>query len=697
MQSIVSKGKNINEAIILGLEVMESTKKDVVIEIIQNETKGFLGIGSKEAIVKITKNKTGSLSKSTDKHWENKFNLVEEFSAEHSEEPIEHMVNLLSETEKNDTNEVTEQETLEGKACVWVKDGQLFYQSTSTHFPLVTINDDIKLFKNDKLITERNPILSENGTYKLKVENEVKETKWNVSIDNLRLKVILNIEPGYMINRKIVDIEPLEHIEITVEEEKVINNTLTYEEIIQKLERLGVKHGFNQYEILNAMAATEPSSFEIASGKEATSGQDGWIKILVDMNTQSGPIEKDDGTVDYREIKTIPNVEKGKVIGSVYPPIPGQLGCTVTNEPLPAKQTFPIIIKAGKGVITVGDKIVATESGRPYFEQRGQLVKISIKSKLTHTGNVDLTSGNIRFLGDVEIQGDVEERMLVEADGDIIVHKTVSASTLNSSGAIVTYGNVISSEISAGKNNMLVSELGHLLGILHQNTENMITLIEQLTKSPAFKSNDFSRGGLQPLIRILLEKRFKSFTDLAKKYVEVVRKGEDYLDEDEGWRQVGVSLSQFFLSLTNSIPSIDSIVRLSQKMKELHELSKTPVEPDSYITISNAMNSRLYSSGNILILGQGCINTKIHAGGQLKISGTLRGGEVYGRLGVDINEGGSESGIATIIAVPNDQTIKINKAVVGTILKFGNISHKLTDTKFNVIARLDENDRVIFE
>jgi uncharacterized protein (DUF342 family) len=413
------------------------------------------------------------------------------------------------------------------------------------------------------------------------------------------------------------------------------------------------------------------------------------------MDTQAGLKEKEDGRVDFREVKMIPTVERGTIIAVVHPPIPGQLGYTVTNEPIPPKQTFPIVLVAGNGIVVVEDKIVSTESGRPLIEQRGQQVKVSNMPKLTHLGNVDLSTGNIHFMGDVEISGEVEERMVVETDGDICVYKSVNFASLTASRAITTFGNIIGSELSAGKNNLLVDELSHLLGNIHQHIEKIISLIQQLTLSAAFKSSDFSRGGLQPLIRIILEKKFKTFPPLVKKYVTVVQRGEKFLNDD--WREVSVLLTQLFLTLTNEITSLERIEQLSQKIKKLHEFSKIPIEPNSYITIPNAQNSSLYCSGNILILGNGCINTKVHAGGTLKINGILRGGEVYGRLGVEINEVGSESRTPTVITVPNDQKIKINKAMEGTILKIGNVKHTLKDTRYRINALLNENEEIVFE
>ncbi len=693
MQSIISKGKDINEAVKIGLELLEATKIEVDIEIIQYQTKGFMGIGSKEAVVKLTKRKKspleakGSLEPKKEIDFEE---YVSTFTEEEIEQvPIDQNVNR----KVNPINEIS-LDMLEGK--VWVENGQLYCKSSPDQFPMVTLNEGVKLYKNDQRVNEKTIIVSEMDFYQLKVENEEKPTNWKISMDEQKLKVFLHIEPGYKIIRHVPNIAADHHIEIVVEERKEVFTTISYSDIMQRLESLRVKQGFHQDEILRAMDAKEPFTFEIACGTSPVPGKDGWVELKVNLETMKGPKEKDGGLVDFRDLQTIPSVNRGKVIAIIHPPVPGQIGYTVTNEPLPARQTLPIVLKVGQGVSLIDDKVVSTESGRPHIEQRGQLVKISVMPKFTHMGNVDLSSGNIRFMGDVEIFGEVDERMVVEAEGDIMVHKSVNFSTITASGAITTFGNVIGSEMSAGKNNLLVTELGHLLGNINQNIEKIISLVKQLTMSPAFKSSDFSRAGLQPLIRILLEKKLKNFPPLIRKYVEIVRRGERYLDDDV-WKEISVSLSQLFLSLTNEVTSLERIEQLSRKIKQLHEISKLQVEPNSYITIPSAQNSSLYSSGNILILGQGCINTKIHAGGTLKVNGILRGGEVYGRLGVELNEVGSGSGTPTTISVPSDQTIVMKRAMEAVTINIGNVKYTFKETKYRVKARLDENERIVFE
>lgn len=96
------------------------------------------------------------------------------------------------------------------------------------------------------------------------------------------------------------------------------------------------------------------------------------------------------------------------------------------------------------------------------------------------------------------------------------------------------------------------------------------------------------------------------------------------------------------------------------------------------------------------ITGKGCINTKIHSEGKLEIEKVLRGGEVYAKEGIQINETGSESGIATTVSVPSDQNIRINKAMEGTILKIGSVRRDIKKTTHSINACL-KNGEVVFE
>ncbi|MFB5087025.1 FapA family protein [Psychrobacillus sp. PGGUH221] len=695
MRSIISKGKNVTEAVQIGLELLDAQKNEVDIEIIEQEKKGFLGIGHKLATVKISKQDVSVNVKQKEQQVDRYEKIKDlERSIEILPESLEITQVIASSTSSPKTQQQTS--SLENEAIAWIKGGRLFVQNSPTHYPSATIEEGIEVSINGSLVKEKAIILSQDDDVDIYGIQEEGETKWSVSVDSNKLRVLLVVEPGYKIKRTIRDIEPSQHITLSADEVTLPINTLTYEQVVQAMGSLNVIYGFNNGEIMKAIEATENGTFEIATGTSALPGQDGWIEMKVNIDIDKNFKENELGKVDYREQRIIHSVEPGTIIGIIHPPVPGRPGVTVTNEPLPAKRTNLLQVKAGQGISVIEDKIVALEAGRPSIEQRGRFVKASILQKMVHPGDVNLSSGNIHFKGDVTILGSVQDNMVVEARGNIIVHKSINGAKVESLNSIIAHQNVIGSELSAGKNNLLIAEMGYLLATLSEQLDRMVAVINQLAVSSAFKLSDFPKTGLKPLLHILLEKKFKSFSTIAKNYLNLFKNGEPFL-VDEEWLEVSILLKRLFLTISNEFITMEVIDELSLKVKSLYEFTQIPAEPNSFINISSATNSQLYCSGDVTITGKGCINTKIHSEGRLEIKKVLRGGEVYAKEGIQINETGSESGVSTIISVPTGQSIQINKAMEGTILKIGSARRDIKETTHFINACINKNGQVVFE
>lgn len=734
MRSVISKGKDIKEAIEKGLKALGANRREVDIEVVQEASKGFYGIGAKPAIVKLVKKESGAADEKDEREAISEMNGAsgseeagpsklerEERTAASGQadrlpdgtdaaEPAAyvHYRNAMSRhpeaPEQPDgarivvtpgRKDVADANDLDGKA--WVKNGKLYFKSSPDHQPSVTLGDHVILLKNDRPVCERTVQLSDKDRYELKTRGEEKETIWKLELDRTKLRAILHVEPGVVITRTLPDAEPAGHLDLLTEEKRETVNHLTHEQIIDKLKELQVKRGIHHDEIMKAVATKEPGTFEVATGEEPVSGRNGRLELMVDIAAKTGLHVDKNGRINFRERLTIPTVDRGQVIAAVHPPVPGKPGLTVTNEPLPPDPTYPLEVKLGAGVTQRDDKIVAMTSGSPKVKQRGRYVHISIVPKLVHSGDVDLASGNIRFKGDVEIHGGVKEGMIVEASGDILVHSTVSFAKMTASGAIITKGNVISSELTAGKHMMLLTELEPLLGTIHEQTEKLIAAIKQLVRASALKKSDFSSRGLPSSIKILLEKKFQSLVPAVKQLLEVIKKNEKDL-EQEAWKEVAALLNQVFLATSGPAVDFQKLENLTTRLKDLKEWSAVTAEPEAHITVSSAQNSKLFSSGNITVVStKGCINSKIHAGGHLKINGIARGGELYGQSGVDIHTVGSEIGIATLIAVPNGQSIKIKKAMEGTVLKIGNAKKTIKETVYNIHAHLNKNEQIVLD
>ncbi|TCJ97776.1 UNVERIFIED_ORG: hypothetical protein BDK47_12213 [Anoxybacillus amylolyticus] len=671
-QTIISKGKNIDEAIHVGLAILQSKREEVQIEIIQRETKGIWRIGFKPAIVKLTK-------------------------VERQVEP-----SSVAEEEKSDSasvggarSKVTE-DHLSGKA--WVRGGQIFYRPSPLCYPTITVGQGVLLFKNGEPVTGTT-VITEGDQLEIQTAEETVETKWDIIVDEDKLHAILRIEPGVKKRFQIKDIDPDYHIELKAEQHIEVQNTLEYKPVLQKLKSLNIVQGLDFIAMAEAAKTTKPGDFVIARGVKPQQGKNGWVELTVNLDSkQAGPKLREDGTVDFREVNNIPSVHPGQVIAIVHPPVPGVPGVTVTNEPIPPKPVYPVAVYLGKGVTAIenGTKIVALANGRPVFRQQGLDVHIFIVDKLTHQGDVDLGSGNIRFHGDVDITGNVEDGMSVEAEGNITIFQNVTRATITSKQAVFIRRNVIGSVISAGTGHILTSELAHLLITIEGYIEKMISSIKQLVSSPAFKRTDWKQNGLFPLIKLLMDYKFRPLVAVGHKYIEVTKRG-DRQQFHPVWFDLAERFQRcFFSSIPNELHSLEQLAKLLEDIKTTMKQYTDVNGESSYIEMAYALNSTIYCSGDITVFGQGCYNCTIHSGGFLNVKGVMRGGRAYARKGASIQEAGSDSGVVTHIAVPEGQTVRFGVVKEGTIVQIGKTAYTFQKEHRQIEAALDENGQMIF-
>lgn len=692
-QSILSRGKDIKEAIQQGLDILGTKQEQVAIEIIQQESKGFMRLRSKEAVVKLTKLEEEGLK-------------VIEDAFEVSLQEIEHSISKVLENIeqvpyspevtdllKREQGSFIKQDKV-GK--VWIKDGRIYCEPTELKYPTITVCKEVKLLKNGELV-KGTVVATKDDQFAIETIEETVEPSWEITMDGQRLNVFLHVKPGLRKTYKVKDVEPDFHINIEAEEKIEVINNLEYKRILEELEDLRVVHGFNHSEIVKAVNTEKPGRFVIATGIAPKDGEHGRIEILTETKNKVGPKERADGTLDFREVKEIPTVQKGQVIALVHSHKSGLPGATVTNEPIPPKPTFPLTIHTGKGVSLIENdtKIVATESGRPVIEGKGLLTKVSIMQKFVHPGDINFTSGNLRFKGDVDILGNVEDGMLVEAEGQVKIYRNVFSSTVSSREKVLISGNSINSTISAGKQNVFASELVFLLTQIEEQMVAMNASIKQLMNLPAFKTTDFAKKGLLSLIRILVEKKFKQLIIFVKQFSELTKSGGSVINKE--WLELEEQLRLCFLSsISNEYHSIDGINSLLIKIEEMIEQYDPEKDKDCLVEMKYAHNSLIFSGGDVLIKGQGCYNSKIHAGGNLVIHGVLRGGEVYARLGATIKEAGSDGGVVSKIIVPSKGKIKIGLAKEGTVIQIGKAKYTFQKEQRDITARLDENERIVF-
>ena len=219
--------------------------------------------------------------------------------------------------------------------------------------------------------------------------------------------------------------------------------------ILNSAQQSGVTKGFTKEQLLSLAhkAAKEPAGSivkgEIAQGRVAINGQNSKIKILVQSAQERilRPKERDDGSVDMRDLGDIICVKVGEPLAKKIPLTEGEKGFTVKGSPLDPVAGEDVNLQVGEGtaISKKNDKVlVSTLIGLPRIIENGMEVDGVYRIK-----NVDVSTGHIKFEGSVIIDGDICEGMRVAATGDITVGGFVESATLDAGGDITITSGII--------------------------------------------------------------------------------------------------------------------------------------------------------------------------------------------------------------------------------------------------------------
>lgn len=221
------------------------------------------------------------------------------------------------------------------------------------------------------------------------------------------------------------------------------NEEISKEELLSQLKAHGVVYGIMEDAIENiAKSKILDRPVLVAVGKKPVDGKDGQIVILKPEGVEEEQTATDKGRIDLRELpkrmRTI--VKSGQPIAEIIPPTEGEEGRNVLGRVLKPKPGKPAQFKLGRNVRLVedGKKIVSAAEGILIATADGT---IDVNEVLNVTGDVDYSTGNIDFPGEVHIKGDVKPGFSVKAKGDVLVGGVIEAATVVSfEGSISSLG-----------------------------------------------------------------------------------------------------------------------------------------------------------------------------------------------------------------------------------------------------------------
>ncbi len=173
----------------------------------------------------------------------------------------------------------------------------------------------------------------------------------------------------------------------------------------------------------------------VAKGILARNGIDGSIKDHFKRDLKLEFIEDENGSVDYKHLNNIQSVKEGEVISSISLAVSGKNGMNITGQP------YPCIIKGTDVHVPVGRNTKLTEDRTLLVSQKTGHVtfvngKFQVDPILKINGNIDNSTGNLDYDGDILITGDVRNGFSVKATGRIDIRGSVEGAQITALGSI---------------------------------------------------------------------------------------------------------------------------------------------------------------------------------------------------------------------------------------------------------------------
>lgn len=238
-----------------------------------------------------------------------------------------------------------------------------------------------------------------------------------------------------------------EQMEITISSDRMLafcrfhapsnkGELMTEQEILNDLQFKNISYGIDMEAIHKFLADRQYCvDYIFAKGTPPVNGEDAWVEYFFNTNHNLRPKRNEDGSVDYRELNTISRVEEGQMLAKLHPSVPGKDGIDVCGNPVHGRQEKSMKLDFANNITLSDDKteIYSNVTGHASLVNG----KVFVEDVYDVPADVDNTTGNIVYDGNVTVKGNVKSGFSVRAKGDIIVEGVVEAAFLSAGGQII--------------------------------------------------------------------------------------------------------------------------------------------------------------------------------------------------------------------------------------------------------------------
>ena len=174
-------------------------------------------------------------------------------------------------------------------------------------------------------------------------------------------------------------------------------------------------------------------SYAIAKGVPPVEGHHASIEYFFNTNPNTKPALNEDGSVDFFNLQTISKCKKGDILATLTPEERGEKGMRVTGESILPREVKPLKLKFANNITLSEDglNLISSVDGHVSLVDGKVFV-----SDVYEVVDVDTSTGNIDYVGNVLVKGNVKTGFKVTAQGNIEVVGVVEGAEIEATGNV---------------------------------------------------------------------------------------------------------------------------------------------------------------------------------------------------------------------------------------------------------------------
>lgn len=591
------------------------------------------------------------------------------------------IIEILNKINEKKHEVTTQEESEQNRYGAKVKDGKIIVQSFKNENQFITIKSctGVNLFYNgDKTDIIEDAKESDLIEYTIEETHEASRTM-EISVSEDKMEAYITIKS---LPQRVYKLE-----DCAFSKNLVLNKTLyekkyapkyTYEDIKNALKDRKIIFGILDEKIKEICNEEEVENVLIAKGVQAIDDTPEKMEILFKDFDQVEECGDTESKIDYRNRFMLATVRAGEEIAKIIPLIEGKDGKDLYGNDVKHKNFSHMKIKIGEGCKYENNKVIATIEGKPAFKSNTFKVH-----QVYQVEEVNLSTGNINFVADVEVAKSVDEGMEIVAGSTVFVGGNVESAKITASSNITINGNILNSTIIAGQSD--IDKKKYLLSL-----NNVKNIIDELYSTVIQVSDNNILEGRKTgeLIKILIENKYGTLVPLC----------EEILKECELQGVKDSPITSFInkkiigfgpLNIKYEEELLDFIDFLKEETDELETFKVD--EADIYVKYMQG--SKVEAIGSVFIQGKGQYTSEITALKDIEFTNensVCRGGILSAGKEIRLKTVGSEAGVNTILKVPKDGVITADIAYNNTTFCFGEKQLVLDVSSRNVKAYVDE-------